>query len=69
MQIIHVCSKGHEQPGHEVQYGHVIQCRTCQEVCVKVYPQGGGREWIVMTPRQVRFHNLIAVEETDDVVS
>lgn len=59
IEYIHVCSKGHEQPGEPVEYGRVIQCETCKEVCVKVYPQGGGREWVVMTPEQISFHGLV----------
>jgi len=58
IQHIHVCSKGHEQPGHEVQYGHVVQCNTCNEVCVKVYPPGGGREWVVIPFETASFHRL-----------
>lgn len=67
MAIIHthVCSKGHEQPGFPVEYGHVVECHTCGEVCVKVYPQGGGREWVVLPPSTVRFHRLIAEDHEE----
>lgn len=58
MKHVYVCSQGHEQDGEHVEFGHCIECELCGEVCVKVYPPGGGREWVVMTPEQVRFHGL-----------
>ena len=39
--------------------GHVYQCPVCKEVVVKVYPQGGGREWVIIPPNLVEFHRLV----------
>ena len=55
---LYVCSKGHEQEGHHVDYGHVTQCWTCNEISVKVYPPGGGREWVVIPEATARFLKL-----------
>lgn len=61
---VYTCSNGHEQQGKHIPFGHVVQCQVCKEVCVKVYPMGGGREWVIMTPEQIQFHRL--VENSDD---
>lgn len=41
------------------------ECATCKEVCVKVYPQGGGREWVVIPPETAKFHGLVAHGEPE----
>ncbi len=58
MEHIEVCSKGHETKGKHVEYGHVLECPICHEICVKVYPQNGGREWVIIPENIARFHRL-----------
>jgi hypothetical protein len=60
---IFCCSKGHETEGEHVEFGHVWECPVCHEVCVKVYPQGGGREWVVIPEDKVIFHGLVPRNE------
>lgn len=47
-------------------YGHVWQCPACDLVSVKLYPIGGGREWVVLTPEQIRFHDLTGARRDAD---
>jgi hypothetical protein len=58
MKVTYVCSKGHETEGEHIPYGHVLECPTCHEISVKVYPQGGGREWVIIPEETARFHCL-----------
>lgn len=58
MQHILVCSAGHETLGGHVEYGHVVECPVCHEISVKVYPQGGGREWVIIPEKTAEFHRL-----------
>jgi len=58
IETIFCCSKGHEWSGESVGFGHVVECPTCQEISVKVYPQGGGREWVIIPEGTARLHCL-----------
>jgi hypothetical protein len=53
-----VCSKGHESYSDPIEFGHVAECPTCHEICVKVYPQGGGREWVIIPEETAKFYGL-----------
>jgi hypothetical protein len=58
---IYACACGTETECQEedLRLGRVFQCPRCKEVCAHVYPQGGGRAWIRVSPQDVRFHHLI----------
>ena len=57
----YACRCGVETPcaWKDLNLGRVFQCPACKEVAACVYPQGGGREWVVIEPAKVRFHNLV----------
>jgi uncharacterized Zn finger protein len=58
------CTCGDEREvDKQPAYGHVWQCPACGLVSVKLYPIGGGREWVVLTAEQVRFHRLAPTRE------
>ena len=65
MKNVFVCSNGHKHEAPSIEFGHVYECATCKEVCVKVYPQGGGREWVVIPPETAKFHGLVAHGEPE----
>ena len=60
MQHIFECTSGHVVERDEgLDYGHVYECPVCLEICVKVYPQGGGREWVIIPEETAAFHGLV----------
>lgn len=66
IEHIYCCACGHEktvQPD-ELSLGRVVECPACREVYAHVYPRGGGRAWIKVSPEDVRFHRLLEGEET-----
>ncbi len=61
IEHIMACLCGH----HEVvepevqQLGSVYKCPACNVVTAAVYPQSGGKVWITVDPKEVKFYNLI----------
>jgi hypothetical protein len=61
------CTCGDEREvDKQPAYGHVWLCHACGLVSVKVYPIGGGREWVVLTDEQVRFNRLVPTREEEE---
>jgi hypothetical protein len=61
------CTCGDEREVEKAPaYGYVWLCPACNLVSVKVYPIGGGRAWVIMTPEQIRFHDLTGERRRED---
>lgn len=41
-----------------IGFGEVFECPSCLVVVAKIYPQGGGREWVKIPLESVKFHRL-----------
>ena len=50
----------------DLNIGRVFQCPACKKVFAHVTPKGGGRAWIRVSPADVKFHRLIAAQETSN---
>lgn len=68
IELIVYCSNGHKESLGDINFafGHCWQCPTCKEVNVKVYPQGGGREWVIIPEQTARFHRLVKEYQEKD---
>jgi hypothetical protein len=70
MTIRHImtCSCGVETPcdAKDQCFGAVWQCPSCKEVTACVYPRGGGKVWIKVSPQDVEFYDLLKEPEDYD---
>lgn len=61
MQHIFACRCGTETKSEreQVSPGEVFQCPKCLDVFGHLRPNGGGRAWILLSRKDVKFHNLL----------
>jgi hypothetical protein len=67
MQYIWRCTCGHkaECAVEDTRLGAVYQCASCETVWGCVKPRAGGKAWVAISPRDVRFHRLLQEPEPE----